>query len=216
MLRKIFYFVLFMSCFANVQAQENLVEHLLELMQVGVIDNGLLLNNNSIIGQVGDANTIVVNQEQNGLLNNTIFSLQLQTENQAGIIQQGSGHYTALIQDGENNQANTWSVGVLTATEIYQKGNRNTINSYIDNEGILPKSNLLNQVGDDNTMEIALLGNGDNWTERLPKTVDATQIGADNNLELILDHSAIPGIKVTQTGGMSLILKHSDFYFPAQ
>ncbi|WP_163325218.1 hypothetical protein [Draconibacterium mangrovi] len=216
MLRKIIYLILFASCFANVQAQDNLMEHLLELMQVGIIDNELLLSNYSIIGQVGDVNTIVVNQEQSGLLNNTIYSLQLQTENQAGIIQQGSGHSTVLVQDGANNQANTWSVGALTATEVYQKGSRNTINSYIDNNGIFPKSNLLTQIGDDNTMEIALLGNGNTWTEDLPKTVDATQIGTDNSLELILDHAIIPGIKVTQTGGMSLILKHSDFYFPAQ
>jgi len=216
MLRKIFYMILFACCFTNVKAQDDLVEHLLELIQVGIIDNEMLLNSKSSIGQVGNVNTIVVNQEQVGLLNNTIFSLQLQTENQAGITQYGSGHSTLLIQNGVNNQANTWSIGSLTATEVYQKGNRNTINSFINNEGILPKSNLLNQIGDDNTMEIALMGIGGSWTEHLPKTVDATQIGMDNSLELILNHAIIPGIKVTQTGGMSLILKHSDFYFPAQ
>ena len=75
---------------------------------------------------------------------------------------------------------------------------------------------MLTQVGDDNRLEVALLGNGDKWIEQLPKTVVATQIGESNKLELILDHSVLPGIKITQTGGMSLILKHSDFYFPEQ
>ncbi|MDX8339497.1 hypothetical protein SLH46_09910 [Draconibacterium sp. IB214405] len=217
MQRKLFYLFIFLFCFAQVNAQDDLVEHLLELMQVGIVDCDLsLTNNSSVIGQVGNENSIDVKQEQNGLLNNSIFSIQLQTENQAGIVQQGSGHSTILKQDGNQNYANIWSVGSKTVTEVYQLGNGNSINSYIDNQGILPKSNLLTQVGDNNTMEVALLGNGDTWTERLPKTVDATQIGVNNNLELILDNSFLPGIKVTQTGGMTLSIRQSDFYFPIQ
>ncbi len=206
---------MFLFCFTKIDAQENLIEHLLELVQVGVIDDEILINNNSsIIGQIGNDNNIVVMQEQDGLLNNTIFSIQFQTENQAGISQQGSGHVTLLMQDGSQNTANTWSVGSNTITEVWQKGDGNIILSYIDNEGILPKSNLLSQIGNNNTLEVALLGNGDKWVEQLPKTVDATQIGDNNNLELILDHSVLPGIKVIQTGGMSFILRQSDFYFP--
>lgn len=215
MLKKLVYLIVFLFCFAKVNAQENLVEHLLELMQVGVVENESLLNN-TVIGQLGNENNIVVKQEQSGLLNNSIYSIQFQTENQAGITQQGSGHSTILVQDGSQNKVNTWSVGSKTLTKAYQYGNGNTLNSYIDNEGMLPKSNSLMQVGDNNNLEVALLGNGDKWFERLPKTVEATQIGENNNLELILDHSILPGIKVTQTGGMSLILKHSDFYFPLQ
>ncbi|WP_347840907.1 hypothetical protein [uncultured Draconibacterium sp.] len=211
---KLILFFLVLICSFTLNAQENLVENLLELMQVGVIDQDASLLNSSMLEQYGNLNTIEVNQEQNGLLNNSIYSIQLQTENQAGIYQQGSGHVTVLVQNGNQNTANSWSVGGKTLTEIYQQGNGNTVNSYINNEGILPKANVLKQLGDDNTMEIALLGNGSLWFQSLPKVVDATQIGANNNLELILDHALIPGIKVTQNGGMSLVLKQSDFYFP--
>lgn len=216
MVKKLFYLFIFLFCFTKLHAQEDLVKHLLELMQIGIVDNESLLNNNSIIGQVGAENDIIVNQEQSGLLNNSIYSIQLQTENQAAVFQQGSGHTTVLLQDGNQNTANSWSVGSKTLTEIYQRGNGNTVNSYIDNEGMLPKANVLKQLGDDNRMEIALLGNGDMWFQRLPKAVDATQLGANNNLELIVDHSLLPGLKVTQQGGMSLIIRQSDFYFPEQ
>lgn len=216
MLRKLFNLFIFLFCFSNLHAQDDLVQHLLELMQIGIVDNESLLNNNSVIGQVGAENNIIVNQEQSGLLNNSIYSIQLQTGNQAAVFQQGSGHTTVLLQDGNQNTVNSWSVGSKTHTEIYQQGNGNTVNSYIDNDGILPKANVLKQLGDDNRMEIALLGNGDIWFQRMPKAVDAIQIGANNNLELILDHSLRPGIKVTQNGGMSLILRQSDFYFPVQ
>ena len=122
MQKKLIYFIVFLFCFTEVDAQENLVEHLIELMQVGVVDNeSLLLNSNSVIGQVGNKNNVVVRQEQSGLLNNTIFSIQFQTENQAGIVQQGVGHATILVQDGSQNRANTWSVGRKTHTEIYQR-----------------------------------------------------------------------------------------------
>jgi len=196
-------------------AQEGVEEKIRELNDFHVIEaEPGFYTNLSQISQIGESNTIIAIQESSGDQLNSILSTQLQQDNSGYIKQVGAHHTSILYQNGSDNEANLWSLGERTFSEAYQYGNGNDINAYVDNQGILPKAFLLQQIGDNNSMDVALLGNGDRWYKRLPKVLDVNQFGNDNNLELVLEQSIFPGIKVTQNGGMNLSVKQSDFYFP--
>ena len=197
------------------QDKDDLETRYWDLVQFDVIMQPIFTDNNqSVTNQVGSEHDVTIVQKHQGYLSNSALSAQFDFDNSAYIEQIGSGHTTILVQQGTGNEANVWSIGDKTLTAVYQSGTSNSINSYIDNQGILPKANILIQQGTGNDMQIALLGNGDKWYQKLPKAMDLRQFGSNNQLELILDHSILPGIKVTQTGGHAVAVTHSAFSFP--
>ncbi len=217
MLLRAYLLLILVTCISHIYAQgkDDLETRYWELSQFNVIKLPILSDNNkSAINQVGTEHNLTVMQEHQGTLSNSVLSAQFDFDNSAYIEQIGSGHLTVLVQQGTGNEANAWSVGDKTLTGIYQSGTDNNIHSYIDNHGILPKANILIQQGSGNDMQIALLGNGDRWYQRLPKAMDVRQYGESNQIELILEHSILPGIKVTQIGGHSIAITHSAFSFP--
>ncbi len=209
------FFMVISVLFLKAQDKDDLEIRCWELEQFDIIEQEISINNNrSSINQIGYNQSMIVVQEHEKQFSNSVISAQFDSGNSGYIEQIGSGHYTILVQNGRGNEANAWSNGDLALTKIYQKGVSNKIDSYIDNQGILPKANILVQNGVGNEMQIALLGNGNCWYQRLPKVVDARQYGENNNLQLILDHSILPGIKVTQTGGQSVSITQTAFNFP--
>lgn len=210
----ILFFALFVNQFLLAQPAFNeLSENELEWLE----NNGLLSTNFSSVSQIGNNNSIVAIQQQEGVLSNTLISRQYQSENSGYIKQVGEAHSTLLVQNGTGNEANIWSEGDLTLTQTWQQGNDNTINSYIDNRGILPKAAALVQIGNNNNIELALIGNGFAWNG-WPKAASVTQEG--NNLEVVakLDAYRSPLLIKQQSGtsggGMSINISNTDFYFP--
>jgi minor curlin subunit len=192
-------------------------ENLDELLngQIFQVDN-LLYSNLSFIQQTGDQNSITTLQEQQGRISNFVSAEQQGAANAGYVEQVGSAHTTVLLQNGSGNEANIWSVGDYTVTLINQQGYDNTINSYIDNQGFLPKAVLLQQYGNYNHIDFALLGNGCLWNS-WPQAAYIKQTG--NNLEAtaVFDWYISPVYIEQQSGaggGMSVNVSTTAFSFP--
>lgn len=174
-------------------------------------------SNVSVISQTGETNSIISIQHQNGNLANAILSDQSGISNSGYLNQSGSLNQTFLKQNGNGNEANIWSSGQQIFTGAIQMGSNNKLNSYIENQGVLPKAAVIKQNGSNNTVELALLGNGwmsDSW----PKAAAITQNG--NNLEFSakLESFSSPVLINQQSGqtgeGMKINISNSAFYFP--
>ncbi len=175
------------------------------------------ISGNSMIEQLGNRNDVVVIQQTEGMISNQVNLQQLKDQNVAYVKQVGTANFTYLLQSGIGNEANLWSVGDYTSTSVFQEGNTNIINSYIDNQGMLFKSAVLIQQGNHNNIELALTGNG-YLAQGYPKAAYIQQSG--NNLEVIakLDSYESPILIRQQSGmsnkGMSVTISNTDFYFP--
>ena len=201
-----------------VVAQDSEIEDIPELINNHIIETGKLNSVNlAFIHQVGDNNMIQSQQYQEGAVSNYFILNQNGFGNNGYINQEGAGHITQMQQTGLNNEANSWSLGEATLSLINQEGNDNKINSYIDNQGFLPKSVALEQNGNHNSIDIALLGNGF-WNESFPKAAHVNQNG--NNLEFnaVLDSYHSPILVEQQSGssggGMTVTISNSAFNFP--
>jgi hypothetical protein len=198
---------------------QNCEDELRELLDGHVSQvNDLLYSNLSFIQQTGSENSVVTIQEQQGLLSNSVNVEQLNQGNSAYIEQTGSGHGTLLLQNGNGNEANLWSVGKLSLTIVKQEGNANSINSYIDNQKILPKGALLIQNGDNNSIDFALLGNDGIWSDSWPRVAFIKQNGNDLEVTALFDSYDCPVYIEQQSGpkggGMKIDVSTTDFAFP--
>lgn len=209
--------LLLLIFFAN--AQEVSDENILELFDCDLIESGLFLNSNlSIINQVENGNEMISFQQHEGRIALNILIADQNGIGNSGYIQQvGAAHLSVLIQNGAGNEANLWSKGDATATIAYQNGDDNFINSYIKNQRVFPKSALLMQEGNNNSIELALIGNGflnTSW----PKAAVVVQQGNDLELSAKLDSYQSP-LYITQQsgiygGGMEINISNSAFNFP--
>lgn len=202
-----------------VNAQEVSNENILELFDCDLIESGLLLNSNlSIINQVENGNEMISIQQHEGRIASNILIVDQNGIGNSGYIQQiGAAHLSVLIQNGAGNEANLWSEGAATATIAYQNGDDNFINSYIKNQRVFPKSALLIQEGNNNSIELALIGNGflnTSW----PKAAVVVQQGNDLELSAKLDSYQSPLYISQQSGiyggGMEINISNSAFNFP--
>jgi hypothetical protein len=179
--------------------------------------NNLLYSNLSFIRQTGNENSVVTIQEQQGLLSNFVSVEQLNQGNNAWIEQTGSGHGARLLQNGSGNEANLWSVGSLSLTVAKQEGEGNLINSYIDNQKLLPKGALLLQNGNNNSIEFALLGNDGFWKDSWPRAAYIKQNGNDLEVSALFDSYSWPVYIEQQSGpggaGMKVNVSTTDFSF---
>jgi hypothetical protein len=215
MLNKTLVLLVFLFFAVFLHAQDDPDERIHELVEFDIVEAGSeFYGNLSQINQIGQNNEIVAIQESSENALNAIVSEQRQFNNSGYIKQIGSFHTTLLFQNGSDNKTDLWMIGSLTATEVIQHGNHNKLNAFINNQGILPKVALLNQYGDNNTIELAILGNNNVCLREMPSILSVNQFGNTNNVELILEKSFEQGVTVTQTGGAALTIKQSDFYFP--
>ena len=184
----------------------------LHLLQVNNLQN----NNLSSVQQVGIDNKTRSIQEHDGFLPNEIIVKQNGSGNIGYSEQTGSGHATVLLQSGVENEASIWSKGNNSLTIIEQEGNYNTVYSYIDNQGIVPKAALLQQSGNNNKIEFGLLGNGF-WEDGWPKAAYIKQTGNDLEVNAIFDTYQSPVYIEQQSGiagGMKVDVSTSSFNFP--
>lgn len=211
--------LLLVGFFANAQDEEENPGTLTtgeteELLQVNIIDFGSPVINDILkLQQVGDGNKLIAIQQLND--NSTyIFSAKQSGDNNSGFINQnGNNHESLLFQNGNLNIANLWSVGANTQNFVQQEGNANLVNSYIENFNFPSKTATSIQVGDDNEINLALtdVGASNNLSG-----IMVLQTGSSNFAELFLDHYNAPYLKIEQTGGAKISIKHTDFSFPTK
>jgi len=206
-----------MSVFYFAGYAQNIEEQVLELVNFHILKENNILNANlTSVNQAGTNNNMIAIQQNEGTCINQVYSLQQGQSNISYIEQTGDAHVTLVNQEGLENKANLWSVGSLTYTQVNQNGSYNTINSYIDNQGLLPKAALLQQEGTNNVIDFALLGNGCLW-DSWPKGAYIKQTGNDLEITALFDSYQFP-IYIEQqsgvNGGMSVNVSTTTFSFP--
>lgn len=193
-------------------------EEVIELLNGHVLQLDNLTNSNlSFIRQVGDENTAISIQEQQGSASNHVLVNQNGTGNRGYIEQPGSGLETYLWQYNANNEANLWSVGENIHTSVKQDGEGNVINSYIENTGLVLRSAALLQEGNDNRIDLSLKGDGfgGNAAEQ---TVVINQNGNQHEVKAFMEPFSAP-LEINQTPGvngegMKIDVSTSTFSFP--
>ena len=187
------------------------------------------LNNNSVdysfsgaqdvlqVNQLGDHNEMVAIQQLSDNQNYIFTASQEGTGNKGFINQTGFDHESILSQKNSEgdlgNEANLWSVGGNTKNFVRQEGSENFVNSYVENTTGFIRRAISIQEGNNNRIDLALIEREENNNLM---GVRVTQTGDANSANLVLENFDAPFIKVDQTGGASIEITHSDFYFPGK
>jgi len=164
----IFLFSISLAAFS----QESQSEREEELVSNQIISPDVMLPSNSAtVMQVGNRNNAALFQQGQNLV-----MLNQNGDNNVGYVDQAGGQNRAILtQLGNSNDAGLWTIGQNITLNANQAGNNNTINAYIENDGIGARIATLNQQGNSNQIDVALLGNG--FIGSGNQTFEATQIG---------------------------------------
>jgi hypothetical protein len=193
-------------------------EEVSELLNGSIIQLDNLSNSNlSFIRQVGDENRAISIQEQDGINSNVVLKNQDGIGNAGYIKQTGSGLETLLWQFNSFNEANLWSVGNNINTHVKQDGEWNIINSYIENDGLNPRSAMLLQEGNRNKINLALLGDGFG-SSNIAQEVIINQFGNEHEVKALMEPFSSP-VEINQYPGpggegMKVDISTSTFSFP--
>jgi hypothetical protein len=193
-------------------------EEVIELLNGHVLQLDNLTNSNlSFIRQVGDENTAISIQEQEGIVSNLVMMNQDGIGNTGYIEQTGSGLETLLWQYYFTNEANLWSVGKNIRTSVKQDGDGNIINSYIENDGVNSRSATLLQAGNQNRIDLSLTGDGFG-NNPVEQTVIINQYGNRHEVKAFMEPFSEP-IEINQYPGvggegMKVDVSTSTFNFP--
>ncbi|MEX2595232.1 MAG: hypothetical protein WD426_20890 [Anditalea sp.] len=173
--------------------------------------------NSAIIQQVGENQQAITIQEQTGYQPNFFILSQKGYGNSGFIEQAGTGLNSRVIQRGNRNETNLWSIGQNINTFSSQVGDGNVINSYIKDEGITPRSASLIQEGNQNRIDLSLMGNGIE-SHTMDQHVRITQQGNQHEISALMEPFSAP-FEITQTPGangegMKVNVSTSQFNFP--
>ncbi len=193
-------------------------EEVIELLNGHVLNlDNKSSSNLSFIRQVGDKNTAVSIQGQEGVVSNLVMMNQDGIENKSYIEQNGAEIKTYLWQYNSANEANLWSLGQNIQTSVKQNGEGNIVNSYIENYGVNLRSATLFQEGNQNRIDLSLKGNGfgNNLVEQ---TVIINQFGNQHEVQAFMEPFSAP-IEINQYPGiggegMKVNVSTSTFNFP--
>ncbi len=193
-------------------------EEVIELLNGHVLNlDNQSSSNLSFIRQVGDKNTAVSIQGQEGVVSNLVMMNQDGIENKSYIEQNGAEIKTYLWQYNSANEANLWSLGQNIQTSVKQNGEGNIVNSYIENYGVNLRSATLFQEGNQNRIDLSLKGNGfgNNLVEQ---TVIINQFGNQHEVQAFMEPFSAP-IEINQYPGiggegMKVNVSTSTFNFP--
>ena len=189
-----------------------------ELINVNILQLGNQTNSNlSFIRQVGDENRSISIQEQEGVVPNLLMMNQEGIRNSSYIEQTGLEIQTYLWQYNLANEANVWSVGKNIMTSVKQNGERNLVNSFIENYGVSLRSAMLLQEGNQNRIDLSLKGDGFS-NNRTEQTVIINQYGNQNEVQAFMEPFSAP-IEINQYPGfrgegMKVNISTSTFNFP--
>lgn len=189
-----------------------------ELINGNILQLGNQTNSNlSFIRQVGDENRSISIQEQEGVVPNLLMMNQEGIRNSSYIEQTGLEIQTYLWQYNLANEANVWSVGKNIMTSVKQNGERNLVNSFIENYGVSLRSAMLLQEGNQNRIDLSLKGDGFS-NNRTEQTVIINQYGNQNEVQAFMEPFSAP-IEINQYPGfrgegMKVNISTSTFNFP--
>ncbi|MEX2513446.1 MAG: hypothetical protein WD398_11115 [Cyclobacteriaceae bacterium] len=221
MIYRIPFLLIVLICSSVLQAfSQEVVEHeanILLNVQAIEMHEEQEISNSAIIQQVGNSSDARVIQENNGSQANFIFMKQAGMRNSGYIDQSGSGLRTELNQSGNQNEANLWSIGEGVITSVLQNGNENSINSYLSQEGINKRSAVLIQEGDQNSIDLSLVGNGFG-TNVMDQNVRISQFGNQHEVDARMEDFS-SSFEITQHPGangegMKVNISTSQFNFP--
>lgn len=204
--------------YGQTEQESNNSQEIQELINSHILNLGNgQIGNVSRIQQVGNQNDATIIQE-----------LASEQVNRAVINQNGSSNYGYLEQTGyalggvinqigSGNQSNIWSRGDQVSVFSEQHGDRNVINSYIENLGIMSRSAMLRQIGNDNRIDLSLVGS-DFIPTGLDQPINISQFGNQNSVNALMENFGNP-INITQDPGlggqgMSINISNSAFSFP--
>ena len=187
-------------------------EHeVIELLNGHILQLYNLSNNNlSFVRQIGNKNTAVSIQEQEGIASNLVMINQDGIGNAAYTEHSGSELKTYLWQYNLTNEANLWSMGKSILTSVKQDGEENIVNSYIENDGANKRSLTFLQEGNQNRIDFSLIG-----SHPMEQVVIINQYGNHHEVKAHLEPSNA-ALEINQYGrdGMKVDVSTSTFYFP--
>ncbi len=193
-------------------------EEVVELLNGHVLQLDTPPNNNlSFVRQVGDKNTATSIQGQEGVLSNLVMINQDGIGNSSYIEQTGSELKTYLWQYNTDNEANLWLRGKNILTSVKQQGEGNIINSYIENEGGNQRSATLLQRGNQNRIDLSLIGK-EFENNPIEQTAIINQYGNQHEVKAFIEPFTAP-LEINQYSGiggegMKVEISTSTFNFP--
>lgn len=200
-------FVRTFPTFGQVVSDEEAVEllnaHVLQLINPSN-------NSASFIQQIGDENSATYIQKQEEITPNQLFMTQYGIGNIGYTEQIGSELTTHLWQYNIGNEANLWLVGKNILTSVKQDGERNVVNSYIENDGVNKRSATFLQEGNYNRIDFSLRA-----SHPMEQVAIINQYGNQHQVEAHMEPSSAP-FTIDQYGaeGMKVNVSTSAFNFP--
>ena len=186
-------------------------EEVVELLNGHILQLDNQTNKNlSFVRQVGIKNSAVSIQEQGGIVSNLVMMNQDGIANAGYIEHSGSELTTHLWQYNIGNEANLWLVGKNILTSVKQNGERNVVNSYIENDGVNKRSATFLQEGNQNKIDFSLIG-----SHPMEQVAIINQYGNQHQVEAHMEPSSAP-FTIDQHGaeGMKVNVSTSAFNFP--
>ena len=186
-------------------------EEVVELLNGHILQLDNQTNKNlSFVRQVGSKNSAVSIQEQGGIVSNLVMMNQDGIANAGYIEHSGSELTTHLWQYNIGNEANLWLVGKNILTSVKQDGERNVVNSYIENDGVNKRSATFLQEGNYNRIDFSLRA-----SHPMEQVAIINQYGNQHQVEAHMEPSSAP-VTIDQYGaeGMKVNVSTSAFNFP--
>lgn len=186
-------------------------EEVVELLNGHILQLDNQTNKNlSFVRQVGSKNSAVSIQEQGGIVPNLVMVNQDGIANTGYIEHSGSELTTHLWQYNIGNEANLWLVGKNILTSVKQDGERNVVNSYIENDGVNKRSATFLQEGNYNRIDFSLRA-----SHPMEQVAIINQYGNQHQVEAHMEPSSAP-VTIDQYGaeGMKVNVSTSAFNFP--
>ncbi|MGY6520802.1 MAG: hypothetical protein ACXIUD_03680 [Mongoliitalea sp.] len=191
-------FVFFISLISAVAQNALTISNNLELINSEIISVDFSGNGNlAAIQQLGNSNQAEIFQQNTGNSVNAAVILQSDEQNKGFIQQVGTYLSSTLLQIGIGNSANMSSTGQNITQNIQQTGNRNVVNTNIENFSNAVFNVALNQVGSNNLIDIIFSGSNSSFGEQFV----LNQFGDGQSFRGDISTVSTP-IEITQTPGI--------------
>lgn len=161
--------------------------------------------------QIGNQNELSILQQIDNRATYILTAEQIGNKNIGYIDQNGDNHESLLLQRGNSNTANLWSIGSSTHNSVYQDGHNNQVDSFIQNQLPATKSATSIQQGNNNFINLNFLSG---VIDPTPNGMLIDQGGTGNMADVTIDNFNVPYLKIEQTGGAKVIINNSDFNYP--
>lgn len=193
----LFFFILPTMAFAQEQASGEVEVQLIQFQNLSLANATSNAANVTQIGQDNEA--ISIQQQVGGGVNFSMISQQ-GASNQGYVNQSGSNLNASLIQLNMSNSANLWLIGNGLTMSTTQNGTENSINAYIESNTGREINSSLNQQGNQNTIDFAIV-NGGGVSPGFDQTIGISQFGNNHSVTAQYQDFGAPFVNITQNPG---------------